>query len=80
MERRKRSATGAPNPKPKILVVEDEALVALEIEDALRGSDFDVLGPAKSVAQALHLLNESSCDAAVLDIRLGNETSQPIAS
>ena len=65
--------------RPKILVVEDEALVALEIEDVLRNADFEVVGPAKSVAQALKLLNASKCDAAVLDIRLGNDTSQPIA-
>jgi CheY-like chemotaxis protein len=65
--------------RPKILVVEDEALVALEIEDVLRNADFEVLGPARSVAQALKLLNASKCDAAVLDIRLGNDTSQPIA-
>ena len=54
-------------------------MVALEIEDVLRNADFEVLGPARSVAQALKLLSASKCDAAVLDIRLGNDTSQPIA-
>ena len=70
-------ATDAPGSLPKILVVEDEALVALEIEEVLRGSGFDVLGPARSVTQALQLLDASTCDAAVLDIRLGSETAEP---
>src|SRR5271166_1565646 len=65
--------------KPKVLVVEDEALVALQIEDALQEAGFDVLGPARSSAEALDLLKSSPCDAAVLDIGLGSETSEPVA-
>jgi hypothetical protein len=39
-----------------------------------------VLGPAASVCAALSYLEQSSaCDAAVLDINLGSETSEPIA-
>jgi len=65
--------------RPKILVVEDEALVGLEIEGVLCGAGFDVLGPARSVAEALQLLTASCSDGAVLDIRLGHETSEPVA-
>jgi PAS domain S-box-containing protein len=65
--------------RPRVLVVEDEAIVALEIEQYLRNAGFEVIGPAAKVAEALQLLKEFSCDAAVLDINLGAETSEPIA-
>ncbi len=66
--------------QPRVLVVEDEALLALEIAQVLEEANFHVLGPVRSVAPALTLLEDSSCDAAVLDINLGGaETSEPIA-
>jgi len=65
--------------RPRVLVVEDEAIVALEIEQNLQNAGFDVVGPAARVSEALELLEEFGCDAAVLDINLGTETSEPIA-
>jgi two-component sensor histidine kinase len=65
--------------RPRVLVVEDEALVAMEIAHALTGAGFDVVGPARSVPAALEFLKWSKCDAAVLDINLGRETSEAIA-
>ena len=62
-----------------ILVVEDEALVAMLLEDALTDAGYTVLGPANSVAQALALLQHSRPEAAVLDLNLAGETSEPIA-
>jgi CheY-like chemotaxis protein len=64
---------------PKVLVVEDEALVAMEITHVLKGAGFEVLGPARAVAQALSLIDEIGCDVAVLDINLSDETSEPVA-
>src|SRR5262249_52852737 len=64
---------------PRILVVEDEALVAIEIAHALTGAGFEVVGPARNVTRALDLLRRSGCDGAVLDINLGRETSEAIA-
>jgi len=63
-----------------VLVVEDEALVAVEISRILRNQGFQVVGPTARVEEALHLLNDVGCDAAVLDIQLGRETSELIAS
>ena len=75
-----RSELSAPRcSRPKVLVVEDEALVAMEIAQVLRDADFEVLGPARSVAAALSLIEKSGCDAAVLDINLTRETSEPVA-
>jgi PAS domain S-box-containing protein len=70
---------GSSERRLRVLVVEDEAIVALEIEENLREAGFEVVGPAARVAEALELLNEFGCDAAVLDINLGTETSEPIA-
>jgi PAS domain S-box-containing protein len=64
---------------PKVLVVEDEPLVAMEIAHVLRAADFEVVGPARAVAQALSLVEEIGCDVAVLDINLRGETSEPVA-
>lgn len=39
-----------------VLVVEDEALVALDLEETLKMAGVHVMGPAASVAEALALL------------------------
>jgi PAS domain S-box-containing protein len=67
------------NARPHILVVEDEALVALDIAQALTNAGFDIVGPANSVAHAIELIQDIGCDGAVLDINLGGETSEPVA-
>jgi PAS domain S-box-containing protein len=63
----------------RILVVEDEPLVGMEIADALTEAGFTVLGPVSSNADALALVAVSGCDGAVLDVNLGRETSEPLA-
>ena len=65
--------------KARILVVEDNALVAFELCRALEAAGFEVAGPAASVGQALTLIKECRCDAAVLDIQLRGETSEAVA-
>jgi DNA-binding response OmpR family regulator len=62
-----------------VLVVEDEVFIALEIAEALIEAGFDVVGPAMAVGPALELMETVGCDAAVLDINLGTETSEPVA-
>lgn len=64
----------------RVLVVEDEPLIALEISTALSEAGFAVVGPASSVAKALDLIKQAGCDVAVLDINLGGETAEPVAS
>lgn len=63
----------------RILVVEDEALVAMLVEDALMDAGFTVLGPARTVSQALEMLKADPPDAAVLDLNLGGESSVTVA-
>ncbi len=63
----------------RVLVVEDEALVAMLVEDALLDAGATVLGPAATVAEALGLLQRERPEAAVLDLNLAGETSTPVA-
>lgn len=64
----------------RLLVVEDEALVAMLIEDILLDLDCVVVGPVGTVAQALALLRQEEIDGALLDVNLGGgERSYPIA-
>jgi len=63
----------------RVLVVDDEALIALDVAQQLTDAGYEVIGPATSVAGALQLLRKHGCDAAVLDARLGDETSETIA-
>ena len=63
----------------RILVVEDEPLIAMDFSQTLSDAGYVVIGPANSVARALALLAQFGCDAAVLDVNLGIETSEPVA-
>jgi DNA-binding response OmpR family regulator len=63
----------------RVLVVEDEPIIALDIRRQLAHAGFEVLGPATSLANALSFITEPGCDVAVLNVNLGNETSEPIA-
>lgn len=63
----------------RVLVVEDEAIVAIDIAEQLVQAGFVVVGPAPSVAKALRLIVEEGCDVAVLDVNLRDETAEPVA-
>jgi PAS domain S-box-containing protein len=58
--------------KPRVLLVEDEALVAMMIQDTLAEFGFQVFGPVSTASGALAAARESHFDAAVLDINLGD--------
>ena len=62
----------------RILVVEDEPLVAMMVEDILLGEDVVVIGPAASLVKALELV-EGEFDAALLDVNLAGERVYPVA-
>ena len=63
----------------RVLVVEDDALLGLDIADQLTDAGLEVVGPASSVASAMRLIAEKGCDVALLDVNLGNETAEPVA-
>jgi PAS domain S-box-containing protein len=58
--------------RPRVLLVEDEALVAMMIQETLVEFGFEVLGPVSTASEALAAARERHIDAAVLDINLGD--------
>jgi len=63
----------------RVLLVEDEMLVAWLIEDMLADLGCAVIGPASSVNQALAMIDAEAVDAAVLDLNLNGQMSYPVA-
>jgi DNA-binding response OmpR family regulator len=63
----------------RILIVEDDVLLAMDLAEQLEASGFQVVGPCLSAAQALDTFEKEGCDVAVLDINLGHGTSEPVA-
>lgn len=54
----------------RVLVVEDDFLAAADAEAGLNDAGFDVVGVARSAAEALKIAQEEKPDLAVMDIRL----------
>jgi CheY-like chemotaxis protein len=63
----------------RVLVVEDEMIVAWLLEDMLADLGCAVVGPAGSVNQALAMIDAEAIDVAVLDVNLDGQTSYPVA-
>jgi len=63
----------------RILIVEDEPILAMALEDMLADLGCEVVGPASRLEPALRLAREAALDAAILDINLHGETSHPVA-
>ena len=63
----------------RILVVEDELLLALCVGQALEEQGCKVIGPATSVRQGLNLVEKTTVNGAVLDINLNGESVYPVA-
>lgn len=64
---------------PRILVVEDEYLIAMELEATLRTAGYRVIGPASDVRATLELLKAERPDAAILDVNLAGQWITPVA-
>jgi CheY-like chemotaxis protein len=57
----------------RILVVEDEFLIALDIAGALEQGGLVVIGPLASIPDALYALEQEKIDGALLDANLGGQ-------
>ncbi|QXQ05039.1 GAF domain-containing protein [Sphingosinicellaceae bacterium] len=66
--------------RPRILVVEDSALIVMTLEMMFEDLGWDLVGPAISVAEALPLARGEQLDAALLDVNLDGEPSWPVAA
>jgi len=63
----------------RVLLVEDEMILAWLIQDMLVDLGCVAIGPAATVNQALAMLDAQAIDAAVLDVNLNGQTSYAIA-
>jgi CheY-like chemotaxis protein len=63
----------------KILLVEDESLVAMMVEDALESLDCHVVGLASRLRKAKALAERDGFDVAILDINIDGEPIYPVA-
>jgi CheY-like chemotaxis protein len=63
-----------------ILLVEDEAFIALDLQHMLDRRGATVIGPAASVSEALDAINANQIDCALLDVKLGDETADLVAA
>jgi CheY-like chemotaxis protein len=64
----------------RILILEDEPVVAMLVEDMLVDLGCVVVGPASRLDEALLMVECEELDLAVLDINLGREDSFPVAA
>lgn len=67
-------------PGLRVLLVEDEPLVAMLFETLLSDAGCEVIGPAARIATAGALLEQHGADAAILDINVSGEPVYPLAS
>jgi PAS domain S-box-containing protein len=64
----------------RVLVVEDEALVAMMLTDTLAELGFEVVGPFRKVADAMAAVDKRELHAALLDVNLAGERVYPLAN
>lgn len=82
---RRSAPMGLPEPATRVqqgtrvLVVEDEYMLACAVAEHLTHGGCQVVGPAGTIDDALDLLAQGPLDCAVLDVNLGGVLSTPIA-
>ena len=64
----------------RILVVEDEALLSMDLEASLAAAGCHVVGPAATVETARKLITHEQCDAALLDVNLSGHPVDELAA
>jgi len=63
----------------RVLIVEDEPLVAIDMEAVLRRAGFEIAACVGSLDKALDALNNGDCDIGVLDANLHGKSVAPVA-
>jgi CheY-like chemotaxis protein len=63
----------------RVLVVDDEALIAMMLSDLIAEYGHETVGPAHSEGQALELVASTPIDAAILDVTLGDQDCFAVA-
>lgn len=63
----------------RVLIVEDEAMIAIELADIIENNAGRVVGPFRTNREAIALLERESVDAALLDLNLADGEATPLA-
>ena len=63
----------------RVLVVEDEYFIAVDIKEKLEAAGAVVVGPVATIGKALSLLETETLDGAILDLNLGGEMAFRLA-
>jgi DNA-binding response OmpR family regulator len=64
----------------RILLIEDEPLVAMDLESHLTAAGCEVIGPAGTLEQAKSLVSGAHYDAALVDVNLAGRPVDEIAA
>ena len=70
----------ADNLVPRVLIVEDEPVLAFALEELLTDAGFEIIGVATRLDRAFAIIESGVCDAAILDTNLAGESAAPAAS
>ena len=73
------ASSQSPPERCRILVVEDEMLLAMSMEDMLADFGCDVVGPVARIADGVKLANAERLDGAILDINVAGAEVFPVA-
>lgn len=68
-----------PPPGTRVLIVEDEMIIAMTVEDMIEEMGGIVAGTATTLAQALDCAQAGGFDVAILDVNLNGEPSLAVA-
>jgi DNA-binding response OmpR family regulator len=63
----------------RVLVIEDDALLLMELEAILSEAGAEVVGVCRTVADGVAAAQQDGITAAVLDVRIGRDTIAPVA-
>ena len=63
----------------RVLIVEDEPIIALGLEDVLIDAGFQIAGVAGKLEKALSLVESGVCDVAIVDANLAGVSASPVA-
>jgi DNA-binding response OmpR family regulator len=62
----------------RLLLIEDDPVIAMELDELIRSLGAEVVGPFSRLAPALAAVSREIIAGAVLDVRLDGETTIPI--
>ncbi len=67
-------------PSARILIVDDEPIIALSLEEMLVDAGFTIAAVVHKIDKALAVIESGACDAAIIDANLAGVSASPAAS